>query len=141
LIVDRIHISPMFMRLAHRVLPTDSIYYTTDAMSAAGAPPGRYTIGKLELEVGSDQVVRLPGKPNFAGSALRPIDGILRATQMLNRPWQEIWRHFSEIPAKYMGLSSEILPGKSADFCLMRISPGEEKAEMKIYLNGEENEP
>ncbi|MEW6306587.1 MAG: N-acetylglucosamine-6-phosphate deacetylase [Verrucomicrobiota bacterium] len=138
LIVDRIHISPMFLRLAHRVLPEERIYYTTDAMSAAGAPPGRYTIGRLELEVGADQVVRLPGKPNFAGSALRPIDGILRAAQMLNRPWHELWKHFAEIPAKYIGLRNDLGIGQPANFCLLRVNQPEEKAELKVYLDGAE---
>src|SRR5256885_3561154 len=34
-----IHVSPALFRLIHRVVPADSIYYTTDAMSAGGAPP------------------------------------------------------------------------------------------------------
>src|SRR2546427_12226498 len=42
LIPDQIHVSAPLFRLVHRVLSPDSIYYTTDAMSAAGAPPGRY---------------------------------------------------------------------------------------------------
>src|SRR5262249_35277760 len=58
LIPDRIHVSPPFFRLAHRVLGSESIYYTTDAMSAAGSPPGSYRLGHLKLEVGADQVVR-----------------------------------------------------------------------------------
>jgi N-acetylglucosamine-6-phosphate deacetylase len=49
----------------------------TDAMAAAGAPPGSYTIGDLVVEVGSDRVVRQPGSPNFAGSALT-MDAALR---------------------------------------------------------------
>src|SRR5262249_52232917 len=68
LIPDRIHVSGPLFRLVHRVLGGDSIFYTTDAMAAAGAPPGRYRIGALEVEVGADQVVRQPGKPLFAGS-------------------------------------------------------------------------
>src|SRR5438309_1103054 len=75
LIPDMIHVSPPLFRLAHKIIGADSIYYTTDAMSAAGAAPGRYKIGRLELEVGEDRVVRLPGSSNFAGSALSPIDG------------------------------------------------------------------
>jgi N-acetylglucosamine-6-phosphate deacetylase len=39
-------------------------------MAAAGAPPGRYSLGALTVEVGADGVVREPGKPNFAGSSL-----------------------------------------------------------------------
>lgn len=118
-IPDGIHVSPGPFRLFHKTL--DSIYYTTDAMSAAGAPPGRYQIGKIEVEVGADQIVREPGKTNFAGSALKPIDGIFRAANMLDRPWQEVWPRFSEIPATMMGLSNKLDVGESATFCLLRF--------------------
>src|SRR5206468_5846455 len=121
LIPDQIHVSPSLFRLIHRVLGADSIYYTTDAMSAAGMPPGRYKLGAMELEVGPDQIVRQPGKPLFAGSALRPIDGIFRAAQMLGRPWQEVWPRFSEAPAKLMGMRNELAVGQAADFCALRV--------------------
>ena len=61
-IPDRIHVSPELFRLIHRARQSNGIYYTTDAMSAAGAPPGCYTLGALEVEVGADQIVRQPGK-------------------------------------------------------------------------------
>ncbi|MBI4661844.1 MAG: N-acetylglucosamine-6-phosphate deacetylase [Verrucomicrobia bacterium] len=119
LIPDRIHVSPALFRLIHRVLKPESIYYTTDAMSAAGAPPGRYRIGQLELEVGADQVVRLPGKPNFAGSALRPIEGVFRAAQMLNCAWQEVWDRLSTRPASLMNLPAGMAVGLPVHLCLL----------------------
>ena len=131
LIPDRIHVSPSLFRLIHRILPRDSIYYTTDAMSAAGAPPGRYRLGKMELEVGPDQIVRQPGKQLFAGSALRPIDGVFRAAQMLDRPWQEIWPRFSSIPARLMGLQDNLAVGHPADFCLLRTTADDRLVELQ----------
>src|SRR4051812_3760207 len=122
LIPDQIHVSASLFRLIHRVLPPDSIYYTTDAMSAAGAPPGRYALGKMELEVGADQIVRQPGKQHFAGSALRPIEGVFRAARILDRPWQEIWARFSATPARIMGLENDLGPGAPTDFCLLRAT-------------------
>jgi N-acetylglucosamine-6-phosphate deacetylase len=133
LIPDTIHVSPALFRLAHRALDPGSICYTTDAMSAAGAPPGRYSIGKLELEVGADQIVRHPGRPNFAGSALRPIDGMLRAAQMLSRPWQEIWDHFSINPATLMGLPSGLEAGSPAELCVISKNMGQPGAELRVY--------
>lgn len=119
LIPDTHHVSALLFRHVHRALPPERIYYTTDAMSAAGAPPGRYTIGSIELEVGADQIVRQPGKPNFAGSALKPIDGITRAATMLGKSWREVWPHFSQRPAELMGLRNEIAAGQPADFCII----------------------
>jgi len=121
LIPDQIHVSPPLFRLCHRVLGANSIVYTSDAMSAAGMPPGCYKLGKLVLEVGSDQLVRQPGKPLFAGSALRPIDGVFRAARMLGCSWHEVWPRFSTAPAKLMGLKNDLAVGAPADFCRMKF--------------------
>jgi len=48
----------------------DRVIITTDAMAAAGAKQGLYTLSNITLEVGEDRVVREPGKSNFAGSAI-----------------------------------------------------------------------
>lgn len=83
LIADAIHVAPSLFRLLHRVLPPEAIYYTTDAMSAAGAPPGEYGLGRLRLTVGEDGVVRQPGRQNFAGSSLTPQELERRVVSML----------------------------------------------------------
>jgi len=131
LIPDRIHVSPLLFRLAHRVLGLEAIYYTTDAMSAAGAPPGNYRLGHLKLEVGADQVVRQPGQPLFAGSALRPVEGVFRAAEMLGCPWQEAWLRFSEAPARLLGLPSGLAVGEPADFCLVKVD-GKRLKELRV---------
>lgn len=84
LIADGIHVSPPLFRLLHRVLPPQRLYYTTDAMAAAGAPPGDYPLGTLRLHVGEDRVVRLPGSPHFAGSALQPREIPTRVAAILD---------------------------------------------------------
>jgi len=138
LIPDRIHVSPALFRLIHRNVDADSIYYTADAMAAAGAPPGRYKLAHLELEVGEDQIVRLPGKPNFAGSALKPVDGVFRAAAMLHCPWQKVWPRFSEAPAKLMGLPQGMQIGRAADFCLMDTAAPNQLNSLKVFLHGTE---
>jgi len=120
IIPDGIHVSPALFRILHQVLTSDRVYWTTDAMAAAGAPPGRYTIGATELLVGEDQVVRNPATNSFAGSALRPIEGIRRGAKMLDQPWQNVWDYFSVHPAKLMGLPADLTPGSPAGFCLLR---------------------
>jgi N-acetylglucosamine-6-phosphate deacetylase len=140
LIPDTTHVSPALFRLAHRALEADSIYYISDAMAAAGMKPGRYKLGRMELEVGPDQVVRLPGKPNFAGSALRPIDGVFRAAKMLGCSWREAWPRFSEVPAKWMGLPCGLAAGNPADFCLLTVTPENQLTKLKVFINGESTE-
>ena len=119
LIPDKLHVSPQLFRLIHRLLERKSILYTTDAMSAAGAEPGRHRIGPLELEVGPDGVARFPGRTNFAGSALRPIEGVFRAAEMLGCAWNEVWDSFSTQPARFMGIPHGLEPGLPAAFCVL----------------------
>jgi len=135
LIPDRIHVSPPLFRLMHRVLDSSAIYYTSDAMAAAGAPPGRYKMGKKEVDVGPDQVVRPPGQPLFAGSALRPVEGVFRAAQMLNCPWQETWARLSETPAKLMGLRNELAVQQPATFCLLKVTDQNQLAELQVFAD------
>jgi N-acetylglucosamine-6-phosphate deacetylase len=56
-------------------------------VAAAGAPPGRYTVGAIEVESGTDGVVREPGKPNFAGSSLTPDRAVANVCRFLG--WSE----------------------------------------------------
>ncbi len=122
-IPDGIHVPPSAFRVLHRAVK-GAIYYTTDAMAAAGAGPGRYRIGPVEVEVGDDEIVRQPGKTNFAGSALRPIDGVFRAAQMLDAPWQDCWRRLSEVPAQFVGLTNDVVVNGPATFCLIEFTDG-----------------
>ncbi len=138
LIPDCIHLSPALFRLIHRLMPEENIIYVSDAMAAAGVAPGRYMLGELELEVGSDQIVRQPGQSNFAGSALRPIDGIFRAAAMLDVSWREVWRRMSEVPARFMGLGDELAVGRSANFCVLTEKAGGGLADLRFFERGRE---
>ena len=91
----------------------------TDSMAGAGAPPGRYTLGDLEVEVGSDQAARLVSTSRLAGSTLtmdRAITNVIRfagidlasAIRMAAKNGQKL---FSEV-------RGEIISGDSADLVL-----------------------
>lgn len=69
-IPDGIHLPPAVLRNFVRAKPPGKVLFTTDCMAAAGAGPGRFSLGKTMLEVGEDGIVREPGKENFAGSSL-----------------------------------------------------------------------
>jgi len=123
--------------LIHRLLSREAVYYTTDAMAAAGAPPGTYTLGRLQLEVGAEGIVRLPGTANLAGSALTPLAGVWRAARMLGRPWPQTWPHFSEHPARFMGLPSGLQPGRPADFCLVQCDAAGTPQKVQVFCQGD----
>lgn len=135
LIPDRIHVSPMLFRLVHRALGDARICYTTDAMAAAGCGPGRYRIAGLTVEVGADGVVRQPGRTNYAGSSLAPLEGARRAAAMLGRPLRQVWPLFSIQPAAFLGLPPALAPGAPADFCLLHETATVSRLE--IHLAGE----
>ena len=136
LIPDGHHVSPAPFRLLHRLLDDRLVYYTTDAMAAAGAGPGRYTIGGIAVEVGADQIVRQPGQTNFAGSALRPIDAVFRAATMLHSPWQECWRRFSETPPQFVSLRNDQAEGSRGPLCLVTVAEEGRLDEMQTLLLG-----
>lgn len=81
-IPDGVHIPPFALRNYFRSKPAGRVILTTDAMEAAGAPPGRYRLGALEVE-SRDGVVRQPGAPNLAGSCLTPEQGVANAAEWL----------------------------------------------------------
>jgi N-acetylglucosamine-6-phosphate deacetylase len=124
LIPDGIHVSAPLFRLIHRELDPACIFYVTDAMAAAGSPPGSYTLGALQIEVGPDEIVRQPGSPLFAGSALTPLEGIRRASTMLRVPWQEVWGRMSEHPARLLGIRDCLAVGDRADLCVISAREG-----------------
>ena len=134
-IPDRIHVSAPLFRIFHRQL--SRIYYTTDAVSPAGAPPGRYSIGRWEVDVGADQVVRPAGKTHLAGSALRPIQGVFRAAEMLGCAWQESWPRASLEPARVAGFNEPLIAGQPADFCLLKQPGSNGPGELQVYARGE----
>lgn len=86
-IPDGIHIPGPVLKSMVRAKPRDKVIFTTDCMSAAGGGPGRYPIGRFDVDVGEDGVVREPGKPNFAGSSLTMDKGIENICQFLG--WTE----------------------------------------------------
>ncbi|HLX63768.1 MAG TPA: N-acetylglucosamine-6-phosphate deacetylase [Planctomycetota bacterium] len=143
IIPDTIHVSPPMFRLFHAGIASQStgtpppICYTTDAMSAAGEGPGRYRIGKIETEVGADKIVRMPGQTNFAGSALRPIDGVFLAARMLNCSWRETWARASVGTRKYAGLPTK--QQTNAAFCVLTVDESNFRTG-QIFANGEKFE-
>ena len=69
-IADGIHVPAPALRAMVRAKGPGRAILVTDAVSAAAAPPGRYTFAGMEIERAPDGSVRLPGTGRLAGSAL-----------------------------------------------------------------------
>jgi N-acetylglucosamine-6-phosphate deacetylase len=104
LIPDGAHLPPFALRNFFRAKPPGKVLLTTDAMAAADAPPGRYHIGRLEVE-SRDGVVRAPGSANLAGSCLSPAQGVANAAQWLGVSTQEARAMFSTRVAEIFGIA------------------------------------
>ena len=115
LIADGAHLPPEVLRTFAAALGPRAVL-VTDAMSAAGAPQGRYSIGKLIIEVGADGVVRQPGSPNLAGSALTMDRAVLNYSTLANVPLADAWDAASLRPwalLKKAGVVKSAEPGST----------------------------
>ncbi len=69
-IADGIHLPLPALRAMVRAKGPGRAILVTDAVAAAGAPPGRYGFAGMAVEGAADGSVRLPGTRTLAGSAL-----------------------------------------------------------------------
>ena len=104
-IPDGIHLPRHVLRNFFRAKPPGRVLFTTDAMAGAGAPPGRYTIGPHEIEVGADRIARQPGARNFAGSTLAPDEGLENITDWLGLAPAVSHALWSTVPAAAFGVT------------------------------------
>jgi N-acetylglucosamine-6-phosphate deacetylase len=106
LIPDGIHLPHYALKNFVRAKPEGRVLFTTDAMSGAGAKPGLYRVGRLEVEVGADGIARDPGgSGGFAGSTLTPDDGVRRCAQYLGIPLKKSEELWSTAAAAAFGVS------------------------------------
>lgn len=104
-IPDGVHLPPFVLRNFFRAKPAGRVLFTTDAMAGAGMPPGRYSIGRLQIDIGTDGIAREPGRDGFAGSTLAPDEGVRRAANYLGLPLAESLRLWSDEAAAAFGVT------------------------------------
>jgi len=123
LIVDGIHLPPSFVKCAVRAKGLDRIVLVTDATSPANCRPGRYRLGDLEVELTSEQRVRIAGTDRLAGSALRMDRGVENLIRFAGLTLEQALRAATVNPARVAGLSHRtrfLAPGEAADLILFR---------------------
>lgn len=137
LIVDGVHLPDYVVQNFVRAKGAGRVLLSTDSMAGAGAPPGRYTIGEVEVEIKEgDGSARLPGTPYLAGSTLtmdRAVTNVIRfahiplevALQMAGKNGERL---FPEA-------GWEIQPGNPANFVLFDYR--EKLAIQGVWVHGE----
>jgi N-acetylglucosamine-6-phosphate deacetylase len=103
LIPDGIHLPPYVLKNLYHA-KRGKVFFTTDCMAAAASPPGSYRLGPLELEVGPDGVVHLPGDTRFAGSSLTMDKAVDHVNRWLGLPVGEAVKACSTVPADHFGI-------------------------------------
>jgi N-acetylglucosamine-6-phosphate deacetylase len=76
----------------------------TDAIAAAGQPPGRYRLGDLDVELTADGRVAPPGATYLAGSALTLDRAIGNAARFTGHTLDEILPLATSTPARLIGI-------------------------------------
>lgn len=124
LIVDGHHLPSYVVKNMVRCKGADRVILTTDAMAAAGAPPGRYRIGEVLAEVGSDGYVRLPGTPYLAGSALTMDRAVRNLVEFSGMPLDDALHCAARHPRRlFPGLGDGVAVGQPANLTLLRLGP------------------
>jgi N-acetylglucosamine-6-phosphate deacetylase len=103
-IVDGHHLPPATVKSMIRAKTPARTILVTDAVGAAGMPPGRYTLGGQLVELSPDGRVAAPGAPNLAGSALRLDVAIGNVVRFTGLPLEDVVPMASTRPAEYVGI-------------------------------------
>lgn len=124
IIADGVHLPAALLQLIIKVKGTDHTILITDAMRAAGMPPGKSVLGPLKggLEViVEEEVAMLPDRTSFAGS-VATADRLLRnMVQLAGVSLQEAINMMTVTPARVMGISHKkgaLVKGKDADIII-----------------------
>jgi len=104
LIVDGHHLPPATVKVMIRAKTVRRVVLVTDAMEAAGQPPGEYQLGALKVRLDENGRVAVPGQPNLAGSALTMDRAVGNTVRFAGVPLEEALRMASTGPADYLGV-------------------------------------
>jgi N-acetylglucosamine-6-phosphate deacetylase len=139
-IADGIHLPPSFVKVALRAKPEERRFLVTDAVMAAGAAPGRYRLGEVEVELGPDDRVVIPGTTRLAGSALRMHRAVANAMRFAGVPLEEAVAMATVNPARAMRLDGRqdgLRPGERADLIEFNLNSEDLSLEIqRTYLDG-----
>jgi N-acetylglucosamine-6-phosphate deacetylase len=136
MICDGIHLPDYFVKNLIRAKGISRTILVTDAMAAAGASAGRFTLGDLEVEVGEERKVRLPGTPYLAGSALTMDEAVSNCASFAKISLPAAIQTATVNPAKlFKGIRGALEPGERADVLLFSLLKKRIQVE-QVFLAG-----
>lgn len=109
IIADGIHLPPPLLQLVYKIKGPEKIALITDAMRAAGMPPGESILGSLKnglRVIVEDDVAKLPDRSSFAGS-VATMDRAVRTMIGAGIPLAEAVRMATATPARIMNINNK----------------------------------
>jgi N-acetylglucosamine-6-phosphate deacetylase len=121
LIGDGWHVGDALMKLAIKTKGVERVCWVTDAMTAAGMPPGRYFVGGVEAIV-ENGIARLPDNTAYA-SSVTTLDVCVRVgLERVGLNLRQSVRMATLTPAAVIGVDDRkgsLEPGKDADIVII----------------------
>lgn len=124
IIADGVHLPPALLKLVYKFKGPEKTALITDAMRAAGMPPGESILGdrKNGLKViVEDNVAKLPDRTSFAGSVATTDQLVRNMVRLADVPLVDAVRMMTGTPAAIMkvsGRKGSLATGKDADILL-----------------------
>lgn len=118
---DLLHVHPAAIHLLLRVVGYARVALISDAIPAAGMPPGRYRMFGRDVFIDAEGYSRL-ADGTIAGSTRLLLHGLRNLVERLRVPWSEAVHMASLNPARALGLSDRkgsLAPGKDADLVVL----------------------
>lgn len=134
-IADRIHLDDNFFRVAVRAKGIERTILVTDAAAPAGAAPGRYRLGELEIDLTPDDRILLAGTSRLAGSALRMDRAVKNLMLVAQVSLADAVRTATLNPARIIHLEGRmkgLVPGDRGDIVVF----GRDFSVKAVYLDG-----
>jgi N-acetylglucosamine-6-phosphate deacetylase len=119
-IADGTHLHDALVRLITRIAPGRTAFIT-DAISAAGASDGLYTLGDQSVLV-TDGQARLPNADTLAGSTVTMGETFRRVVRSVGLTMADAVQATSATPARILGVEDRfgsITPGRTADLVVL----------------------
>src|SRR4051812_5698099 len=103
IIADGHHLPDAVIKVILRAKRRDRLALVTDAIAAAGQPPGRYRLGELEVALSADHRVSIAGTDQLAGSALTLDVAIAEMVRATGVSLEDAAAMAAEVPARALG--------------------------------------
>lgn len=127
IIADGHHLPPAVVKCFVRAKGLERTVLVSDAIAAAGLPPGRYEGGKGQaIEITPEGRIQLAGTPYLAGSGLRLHEGVGNAVRFAGISLADAVHLATRNPARVFGIDAtygRLAPGYAADLLLFRWDP------------------